>query len=118
MGESIASTSMTTVRVGVIGFGLMGRTHAEAFHRDPRATLVAVADPHLSDEPASEGNLDAQEEFVLPEDVAIHASATDFLARDDIDAVVVAESPQNRKLAIFSNFRFCGGSAAATAANP
>ena len=81
---------MTTVRVGVIGFGLMGRTHAEAFHRDPRATLVAVADPHLSEEPASEGNLDAQEEFVLPEDVAIHDSATDLLARDDIDAVVVA----------------------------
>ena len=68
----------------------MGRTHAEAFHRDPRATLVAVADPHLSEEPASEGNLDAQEEFVLPGDVAIHASATDLLARDDIDAVVVA----------------------------
>ena len=81
---------MTTVRVGVIGFGLMGRTHAEAFHRDPRATLVAVADPHLSEEPASEGNLDAQEEFVLPEDVAIHDSATDLLARDDIDVVVVA----------------------------
>ena len=81
---------MAEIRVGVIGFGLMGRTHAEAFHRDPRATLVAVADPHLSEEPASEGNLDAQEEFVLSGDVAIHASATDLLARDDIDAVVVA----------------------------
>lgn len=81
---------MAEIGVGVIGFGLMGRTHAEAFHRDPRATLVAVADPHLSEEPASEGNLDAQEEFVLPSDVAIHASATDLLARDDIDAVVVA----------------------------
>ena len=81
---------MAEIRVGVIGFGLMGRTHAEAFHRDPRATLVAVADPHLSEEASSEGNLDAQEEFVLPEDVAIHDSATDLLARDDIDAVVVA----------------------------
>ena len=27
---------------------------------------------------------------MLPEDVAIHTSATDLLARDDIDAVVVA----------------------------
>ena len=81
---------MMTVRVGVIGFGLMGRTHAEAFHRDPRATLVAAADPNLSEAPASEGNLDAQEQFMLPDDVAVHASATDLLARDDIDAVVVA----------------------------
>lgn len=81
---------MTTVRVGVIGFGLMGRTHAEAFHRDPRATLVAVADPHHSEEPSSEGNLDAQEEFALPDAVTVHASATDLLSRDDIDAVVVA----------------------------
>ena len=81
---------MKEIRVGVIGFGLMGRTHAEAFHRDHRATLVAVADPHLSEQPSSEGNLDAQEEFVLPDNVAVHASATDLLARDDIDAVVVA----------------------------
>ena len=90
---------MTTVRVGVIGFGLMGRTHAEAFHRDPRATLVAVADPQLSEEPASEGNLDAQEEFVLPEDVAIHDSATDLLARDDIDAVVVSTTEHTHAFA-------------------
>ncbi len=81
---------MTTVRVGVIGFGLMGRTHAEAFHRDPRATLVAVADPQFSEQRGLQGNLDAQEEFVLPSDVAVHASATELLARDDIDAVVVA----------------------------
>jgi predicted dehydrogenase len=81
---------MKEIRVGVIGFGLMGRTHAEAFHRDHRATLVAVADPHLSEQPSSEGNLDAQEEFMLPDNVAVHASATDLLARDDIDAVVVA----------------------------
>ena len=81
---------MEEIRVGVIGFGLMGRTHAEAFHRDHRATLVAVADPHLSEQPSSEGNLDAQEEFVLPDNVAVYASATDLLARDDIDAVVVA----------------------------
>ena len=81
---------MKEIRVGVIGFGLMGRTHAEAFHRDHRATLVAVADPHLSEQPSSEGNLNAQEEFVLPNNVAVHASATDLLARDDIDAVVVA----------------------------
>ena len=81
---------MTTVRVGVIGFGLMGRTHAEAFHRDPRASLVAIADPNHSARAESEGNLDAQEDFVLPEEVAVHADPADLLARDDIDAVVVA----------------------------
>ena len=86
------------MRVGVIGFGLMGRTHAEVFHRDPRY-VGGGGGSHLWIS-ASEGNLDAQEEFVLPEDVAIHDSATDLLARDDIDAVVVAAPIFHADLAV------------------
>jgi predicted dehydrogenase len=36
---------MSTVRVGIVGIGTMGQLYAEALMNNPRATVVAVADP-------------------------------------------------------------------------
>jgi predicted dehydrogenase len=37
---------MTEIRVGVIGFGYMGKLHAEAYAKVPGARVTAIADPH------------------------------------------------------------------------
>ncbi|HEV8229742.1 MAG TPA: Gfo/Idh/MocA family oxidoreductase [Candidatus Limnocylindria bacterium] len=66
--------------VGVIGVGLMGRRHAENVARTPDAKLVAVYDA-----------VPATREGVARElETAACASVEDLLARDDVQAVVVA----------------------------
>jgi predicted dehydrogenase len=73
---------MDEIRIGIIGSGFMGRTHAEAFAAYTRgARLVGVYGGSRCEE--------------LARDYAIHAehSLTSLLERSDVDAVVVT-TPQ------------------------
>src|SRR2546423_1140390 len=64
-------------RVGVIGFGRIGRRRAELVRDHPQLALVAVADdPHILDAGA------------LPASIARHPTGTSLLA-DHVDAVFV-----------------------------
>ena len=38
-------SSMSTIRLGVAGAGLIGRRHIELIQANPRTTLCAVVDP-------------------------------------------------------------------------
>jgi predicted dehydrogenase len=72
---------MTKLRYGILGSGFMGRTHAEAIRHIDNAELVAVAcgsrAPKLAADYAAQ----------------LCASADELVARDDVDAMIVA-TPQ------------------------
>lgn len=66
---------MERIRVGIIGFGKIGRLRAELVTRHPAMELLAVADPA----PTAEG---------LPDGCALHERAESLL-REEVDAVFV-----------------------------
>jgi len=51
---------MKTVRVGIIGAGLMGKIHARAYARTPGAQVAAIADRHLDRAQALAGEVGGQ----------------------------------------------------------
>jgi predicted dehydrogenase len=69
------------LRYGILGSGFMGRTHAEAIRHLPNASLSAVACGRRAGQLA--GDYDA----------VLCASAEELIARDDVDAVIIA-TPQ------------------------
>jgi myo-inositol 2-dehydrogenase/D-chiro-inositol 1-dehydrogenase len=69
------------IRYGIVGVGAMGREHIRNIQVVPGGELVAVADPHGP-------SIEAARE--LAPDVAIHGDLDQLLARDDLDALVVA----------------------------
>lgn len=71
--------SAATVRIGLLGAGRIGRTHASALGRIGRVRLVAVHDP-----------VDAAAEAVARDTGARKASSEEIIAAPDIDAVVLA----------------------------
>ena len=68
------------LRVGVIGLGGIGNTHADVYHRSDRAELVAVCDA------LEERARDAAAKF----DVRPYARVEELLQHDGLDAVSVA----------------------------
>lgn len=68
-----------TVRVGVIGLGLMGLRHARVYAQLPGVRLVAVAD-------VDQARLD-EARRILPAEP--YADFQELLARDDVDAVSI-----------------------------
>lgn len=71
-----------TLRVGVVGVGLMGADHAHRLAaRIAGASLAAVADPDV------ERAADLAEELG---GVTVHADPLDLVAADDVDAVLLA----------------------------
>ncbi|KQX72608.1 Gfo/Idh/MocA family oxidoreductase [Aeromicrobium sp. Root472D3] len=73
----------TPVRIGLIGAGRIGASHADVIaRRVPEATLVAVADPRPGVASELAGPLGARGE----------TSVDAVLAADDVDAVVIAAS--------------------------
>ena len=69
------------VRVGVLGAGAWARAaHLPGYARDPRCTVVAIADPEL---PLAQA---AAAEFGIPTATADHR---ELLARDDVDVIDV-----------------------------
>jgi predicted dehydrogenase len=74
---------MDEVRIGIIGSGFMGRTHAEAFAKYTRgARLLCVYGGTRSEELAHDYSMN------------VERSLTHLLERSDVDAVVVT-TPQN-----------------------
>ncbi len=73
---------MGTLRVGVVGVGVMGTQHAEAYARNPLCELVAVADVRPESAEA------AAERF----GAAAYGGAAEMLAECEVDAVSVCTS--------------------------
>ncbi len=74
---------MNTVRIGIIGAGFMGRTHAEVIRRYSRnAQLVAVAGGRRAAELSADYGIPCEE------------SVEGMLARKDVDAVIIT-TPHN-----------------------
>ncbi len=71
---------MEKLRIGVVGAGIYGRNHLNAFQWNPSAELVAVCDMNkaITDEIAKEYN------------VPVYNDIEDMLNNEDIDAVTVA----------------------------
>lgn len=69
------------LRYGILGSGFMGRTHAEAIRHLPNARLSAVACGKRAAQLADDYH------------AALCASVEELIARDDVDAVIVA-TPQ------------------------
>ena len=74
--------SSTTLRVGVIGVGMMGADHADRVaHRVANATLVAVADPDQDR---------AQDLAARYDGVQVFADPIELIHDDSVDAVLIA----------------------------
>jgi predicted dehydrogenase len=73
--------SANPVRLGVIGLGHWGPNHVRVFGQTPGARVVAAADPAPDRRRHVAG---------LYPSVDLVAAAADVLARDDVDAVVIA----------------------------
>jgi UDP-N-acetylglucosamine 3-dehydrogenase len=73
-----------TTRIGLIGAGFIGAVHAKALSALPDAKLVAVADPQE----------DRARALASPAGAAAYASHRDMLAKEQLDAVIVA-TPDN-----------------------
>ena len=74
----------TPLRVGLIGFGKMGRHHLKAIAASGRATVVGVADPAASAEELSE---------LLPATAVVVASAAELFAKARPDVVHIVTPP-------------------------
>jgi predicted dehydrogenase len=69
------------VRIGIIGTGIIGKSHIRNYAEVPEAEIVAVCD--LREDEAQR----VAQEFGIPH---VYSDYADLLARDDIDAVDVA----------------------------
>lgn len=73
-----------SVRVGVIGTGIMGADHAAILHRDvPGAQVTLLADPDLDRAAAVAGGIPG---------ARVTADAHELITSDDVDAVLIASS--------------------------
>lgn len=76
-GDTVRGTSAAAYRVGIIGFGHIGRRRAELVDAHPRLQLAAVADPNVDG---------AQSLFP---NCARYLDAADLLRHEDLHAVFV-----------------------------
>jgi len=82
---------MSKIRVGIIGAGWAGRTHAEALRYAPEAELVAIADPKFGlSGTGSNTNMDLDKLY----GVDLIATPEEMIERKDIDAIFIASPHQ------------------------
>lgn len=86
---------MDKVRVGIIGAGWAGSTHAEALRYAPQAELVAIADPRFNETPPR----GAAEKPGLADQYSVEAlfDAAALIHRPDINAVFIASPHEFHK---------------------
>lgn len=80
------------IRVGIVGFGLMGRTHAAAYVQSKKATITAIADPRQEkfDSPVVVGNIDGQGDAQFdPSTVERFDDAQSLIESGTVDAVSI-----------------------------
>jgi len=93
------------VRVGVIGLGVMGSTHLDAYSRVPDAEVIAIADrdpARLRGETKSEGNIEGQAEGGFDfSNAKQYAEGTDLIHDPDVDMVdICLATPLHAQFAI------------------
>lgn len=64
-------------RIGLVGFGLIGRRHGEIIRRIPELTLAAITEPSVKNMPPS---LDAP----------VYADLSEMLAKESLDGIILA----------------------------
>ncbi len=80
------------LKVGLLGLGMMGSTHAPHYLKHPNAQLVAVADhdrERLAFDESVVGNLQLEEIDVDLSNVARYAEASDLIVEADVDVIDV-----------------------------
>jgi predicted dehydrogenase len=79
------------VKVGIVGFGVMGRTHFHAWQGQAGAEPVAVceANPEVLARATAEGNLEQQAGAISLDGVAIYTDYDEMLAGAGLDAVSI-----------------------------
>ncbi len=80
------------IRVGIIGFGFMGRMHYRCWRALPDVRIAAVCDPDaaaLQDGGGPRGNIAGASENVDLSDAAIYSDPTELFARGQLDAVSI-----------------------------
>ena len=90
------------VRVAVLGFGFMGRTHAACYQANPNAELVAICSPSIQNAATTkvEGNLDTQTQLDLSR-VELVTNADELIGRSDIEALdLCLPTPRHAEVAV------------------
>lgn len=87
--------NMESVKVGVIGCGVIGRVHLKFLTQNPSAKVIAVAD--IREEVAKE----AAKQFDVPK---VYKTSEDLLNDPEIDAVVLAFQTSGRAQVAISAF--------------
>ena len=80
------------VRVGVVGFGFMGRTHFKCYRDNADASVVAICDAdesRLKGTEGTAGNIDTGEGAVDLEGVELYTDFDKMLAEANLDAVSI-----------------------------
>jgi len=79
------------IKVGVVGFGVMGRTHFHAWQGQAGAEVCAVceANPEVLAKVEAEGNLEQQAGAIDLEGIAIYSDYDKMLAEAGLDAVSI-----------------------------
>ncbi len=78
------------VKVGIIGFGFMGKTHFAAYQSDPRARvlgLMSINPESFQDDSA--GNITGQGQLADYSSATIHNTIEELLEDDDIEAISI-----------------------------
>lgn len=101
------SESRSPIQIGVIGLGMMGQTHLDAYASMPGVKTVAVSDldpDRLSGKAKAGGNIEGQAQggFDLASpDVAKHRDGMDLIGDPNVQVVdVCAPTPIHRKLGL------------------
>ncbi len=79
------------IKVGIVGFGVMGRTHFRAWQAQAGAEVAAVceANPEVLARVAADGNLEQQAGAIDLDGVALYADCDTMLAEAGLDVVSI-----------------------------
>ena len=90
------------LKVAIVGFGFMGRTHYGVWRRLTNACVACVCDSNLAQITAkTKGNLDVADDSALPPSVRVYDSFDRMLERESLDVVdITLPTPLHAPMAI------------------
>ena len=83
---------MMTLRIGIVGFGFMGRMHCRCWQEHPGAQVVAIADSEpdrVSQADIEGGNLAGAAPAIDPDRVAVYSNLQKMIDDQSLDAISV-----------------------------
>jgi hypothetical protein len=92
LGASGGTPASERIRLGVIGLGGRGRGVMRAFMAQKDCQVLAVCDAYCDKREAAKGDVDSE---YGNEDCSMYLDFRELLARDDIDAVLIATGDNN-----------------------